>query len=1047
MPVPHLWRITEGLTMTDERLKRLQEYASKGEIVLFLGAGALVGSTIGADRRQPLLGDALRDCLQDRFFKEEGPTKHSLKRVCTNIQNIKGKDKFREALTEFLTPVNPSKGLLEIPRLSWRAIYTTNVDDAIERAYENSSERTQDIRVVVLPEHREARNPDKEVSLFKLHGCLRHAESNLIFTHKDYTVAKEANLRLFSSLSTNLCDSPFLFVGFSFEDDDFQNLWHSITEYSGAAKRRHPTFVAQPSPAKSTVEAMALEGVDVLDFGTETIFTWLRANIGAVSPSITQKIQEKAASTQARIFGTFGQDIDPALIVNLSDSCFFVRQIPQTRKDAGTSRFLYGTQPSWDDIQSSSPIRRDLEAPITDEIQKWLQKPSSKIALLKGAAGYGKSTLLMQLAWNARNLTDKLEILFLRATAELNNSAIAEYARALNNTPLLVVIDDAYRHLAALHRLKKDCEQNKLGVFILCATRTSDWAVARRGGDFEIPASFDLAKLSEEEATELAKTMKLQRKLSPKYGGLTVEKLAQHYVTTSERHLIAALLTSAADGTDRFEEIVADEYFRIADDRAKRLYMTVCLIHAIGLEAPAHLVCAAISLKVTDYHSELSSFLLLTILEEIDEGTKELLFRTQHRVIAESLIKTILKPATTVDLILNIARTVNPHNRLHYEVLKHLYHEDYLNEILENPQTIRSCYEQFLDSFPSDAFIKQHFAIFESHSKNFARANQLIDEALAQQSRDPYLLNTKANILLREAVTETDSAKAEYLLNRGTKLLRERIEKDSDKEIHYLSLIDKQLNFAKRHNLTQEQRLNILEELETDLSRAKQHYPNSSEITTLAAKLNIELRQIPNAEQLLLRSVKLDGANTRARVLLARMYIDDGRHADALSLIDGGLEYDPNSYGLLRLRLDCLRKLGKPWSEIRPTLGKYLNVAENDLEERLKFIKGLMDAADIETAKRQLKILRNVDLPYNVRLRTEFALTLNGSPMKVEGTYSPRGIGKGYVQIDNFPRGMEAYLNIRDICAKSGGAKLFDGKRVHIALAVNGYGLKAIEID
>lgn len=1027
--------------MTDARLDRLKMYATKGELVLFLGAGALVGSTIGKDSRPPLLGFALRDRLQELFFKDEGPTNVSLKRVCTNIQNTKGQGKLREALVDILTPVNPSKALLDIPRLSWRAIYTVNVDDSVERAYENSIERTQDLKVVVLPDHKEARNPDKETSLLKLHGCLRYAESNLIFSHKDYTAAKEANLRLFSSLATNLCDSPFLFVGFSFEDDDFQDLWHSITEYLGAAQRQHPTFVAQPSPSKSTVESMAIEGIDVLDYGTETIFAWLRANVGGPAPSVSQKIQEEVAPTQARIFKSFGENIDPALIDSLSDSFFFVRQIVATRKDINASRFLFGTQPTWDDVQSLIPIKRDLEAPIVDDIQEWLQKPASKIALVRGAAGYGKSTLLMQLAWRAKSFSDKLEIIYLRTNAELNNSAVAEYAHALNS-PLLVVVDDAYQHLVALRKLKQDCEQHKLNVFILCATRPSDYAVARHSGDFEFRASFDLSKLSIEEATNLAKTMKLHGKLSQEFAGLAVEELAQHYVVESERHLIAALLSTAADGASRFEEIVESEYFRIADDRARQLYMTVCIIHAIGLHAPAHLACAAINFDVSRYHTELGTFLLQTILEDMDGRTNELLFRAQHRVIAESLVKTILKPASTVSYILNIAKTVNPHNQLHYEVLMHLYHEDYLKDVLVNPQTIRSCYEQLLESFPSDEFIKQHFAIFESKSQNFSRANQLIDDALAQK-RHSHFLNTKANILLREAVTETDGAKAAHLLLLGTKLLRERIEKDSDKEIHYHSLVEKQLEFAKRRNLTEEQRLNILEEVEADISKAKQYYPNSSDITTLAAKLNIELCQLPNAESLLLRSVKLDGANTRARVLLAWMYVHGNRLPEALALVDAGLGHDPNSYGLLRLKLDCLRKLDRPWNEIKLAIGKYLNVAEDDFDERLNFIKGLVEATELAHAKRQLDYLKKADLGYNMRVRTEYDLMAKGAPMLVEGTYMANGFGKGFVQIDGYPNGMGAYLDLRNL---TGGAKLFNGKRVRALLSVNGFGLRVKQV-
>ncbi|MGA9666306.1 MAG: hypothetical protein WBQ69_07655 [Gallionella sp.] len=177
--------------MTDARLDRLKMHATKGELVLFLGAGALVGSTIGKDNRPPLLGVALRDRLQELFFKEEGPTNVSLKRVCTNIQNTKGKEKLREALVELLTPVNPSKALLDIPRLRWRAIYTVNVDDSIERAYENSTERTQDLKVVVLSDHKEARNPDKEVSnTIQIVAILRRLLPNSTLNYVNYQMPR-----------------------------------------------------------------------------------------------------------------------------------------------------------------------------------------------------------------------------------------------------------------------------------------------------------------------------------------------------------------------------------------------------------------------------------------------------------------------------------------------------------------------------------------------------------------------------------------------------------------------------------------------------------------------------------------------------------------------------------------------------------------------------------------------------------------------------------------------------------------------------------------
>ncbi|MGA9666307.1 MAG: hypothetical protein WBQ69_07660 [Gallionella sp.] len=189
--------------------------------------------------------------------------------------------------------------------------------------------------------------------------------------------------------------------------------------------------------------------------------------------------------------------------------------------------------------------------------------------------------------------------------------------------------------------------------------------------------------------------------------------------------------------------------------------------------------------------------------------------------------------------------------------------------------------------------------------------------------------------------------------------------------------------------------------------------------------------------------MKLDGANTRARVLLAWMYVNGNRLPEALALVDAGLEHDPNSYGLLRLKLDCLRKLGRPWHEIKLAIGKYLNVAEEDFEERLNFIKGLVEATDIAHAKRQLDYLKKADLGYNMRIRTEHDLMANGTPMVVEGTYLASGLGKGFVQIDGYPNGMGAYLDLRNL---TGGAKLFNGKRLRISLSVNGFGLRVKQV-
>ena len=348
-----------------------------------------------------------------------------------------------------------------------------------------------------------------------------------------------------------------------------------------------------------------------------------------------------------------------------------------------------------------------------------------------------------------------------------------------------------------------------------------------------------------------------------------------------------------------------------------------------------------------------------------------------------------------------------------------------------------------VEAFPSDAFIKQHFAIFESHQKNFDRAHKLIDEAITIRGRHPHFVNTQANVLLREAVQEEDRSKADYLFNAGTKLLRERIERDADKEIHILSLVERQLDWARRRDLNASQRLAALEEAQADLDQARRRIPTSSDIALVSAKLNVELGKIPDAKNLLIKSVKLDGSNTRARVLLARMQLTEGDAETAYQTVADGLVYDQRNFGLLRIQLDCIRKLNLEWAQYRKALMDYLQVSENDLIERINLIKGYFEASDFASAQKQLDKLRRIDVSYGLRIKTQVPIMDGEFPLIREGEYQASGIGKGFIKIFGFPNQLQASINLRAVPIHS---NLRNGMKLKVELALNGKGLIATKI-
>ena len=908
----------------------------------------------------------------------------------------------------------------------------------MEKAYELVQDRVQDLRPIVLPGDIEARDPSVEVSLYKLHGCLRFDASNLIFSHRDYTEARERNLRMFSNLASRLCDSPFLFIGFSLEDDDFQDLWTSVRRYLGSHNRLQPSYLASPSAQQSLVQGLAAEGIDVISLGIEDLFPRVKANLSRKPQTLAERLHEVAGPTAMSLRALHGASPSESIIAEVKRCCLLLGELTGATVEPASSHFYNGTQCTWDDIQNGLAITREIQREVLDDIAEWLNRPTPRQMIIMGAAGYGKSVLLMQTAFELHNLLrgQKLQVLYLKRYAELNAASFITFAKDLA-APVVLFVDDASRSLPALRRIHKDVTDLRLPVFIVCSSRPADWAVARRVGEYDIRGRRDLPRLSKEEALELASRLKRFGKLGADVATLPTEDLATHMVEKSELHLLAALMSLTAPMNSQFDEIIADEYFRIGEETARCLYLLVAVPHAVGLPIPAQLACSAAGIQLNNYNSTLGVLLQATVLEEIDERSRDLQFLTQHRVIAETLLRKVQRPDATVENILAIARNVNPHNSREYEILRRLYHEDYLETVLKDGRTIRSCYEQFMETFPSDLFIKQHFAIFESRQRNFAKAMELIDSALNVEAH-PHFLNTKANILLKEAVAEPDRGKAEYLLNAGTELLRKRIKKDFDKEVHYLSLIEKQLEFARRRDLKEEQRVAILEEAEADIGNATRYYPSSSELGTLAAKLQLALQQIPQAKQLLERSIRLDGANTRARILRAKIHFAEGEIQEALDLVEKGLVHSSDSFGLAKMRLECARKLNFDWRTYRQFFQDYLQIAENDVPVRVEFICRLMEVDDLKSVKRQLEILRQCDAPRSIKFKCVQSIQKNGRPLVVEGSFHSKRFGRGYVHVDGYPEYMGAYLDLKSL---SRGAALRDGCRVSVELTVNGFGL------
>jgi tetratricopeptide (TPR) repeat protein len=1016
----------------------LFEAASSGDLVLFLGAGINVGCDMGDPPKPAPLGNQLANDLSTHFFPQENYSGDSLRSVSTKIQNIEGNEKLNKFLLQRLHPVSISGALKNIPLIRWNSIYTVNIDYGVETAYSDCKDKVQNLVSVVLPDDPTTSDPDLEVPYFKLHGCLMKPESNIIFSHRDYTQAREKNLRLFANLTVTLCQSCLLFIGFGFEDSDFHDLWQSVKDYGGSSSRLKPTFLVKPDPSPSYIKSMGIEGVTVIDADSTTFIPWLKANLDRKPLSIEDRIIERSSAITNWAKEKLSVSLPPSLSDSIKKYCQIVSELDPPVRLPENSSFLLGTSPYWDDIQNYIPIKREIEDEIIEDISSWTHSKKPRISLLLGAAGYGKSTLAMQIAFDISK-NNELVVLWIRQNTNFDPTPVSEFCKLIKK-PVVVFFDNGPQFMSSIRRLYTDAVSNKFHLYIFIASRPSEWNSARGTNSLPIPSVFRLPRLSEKESLFLAQVLKRSHLLGESMEDLSIEELSSHLVDVGEKHIIAGLRTAMAGKDTKFHEIIAEEFFRIANEKARKIYLSVAISHSLGLHMPATLATRLVDLPLTEYHSGIDKNLEDIVIENVDTYSGDLLFSTQHRVISESLLESVIDPTSTVDLLFQIAKAVNPHSFNEYEILKRIYHEDYLKDVLKEAGRIRSTFEYFMQEFPSDAYIKQHAAIFESQEGNFEKARTLADDAIDLSGNHPHFLNTKGTIWLREAIAERKPDRAEYALKQGVTLIRNRISQDSDKEIHYHSLIDKLLDWAtNKPHLEEEQRLRVLEEAQDDLDNALRLYPMSSELVTLLGRLNLGLDKIPEAEEKLKRSIILDGGNIRAILLLTNLLIKKEQYVEALDYLNNGISYAPKSSGLQRLRLKCLIKLPGNWRDIKSAYKEYFKVSPTDYFRRLRFAKSLIENTNFGEATKEIKKVYDAPISFGDKLNLRFnLLDSENRELVVNGIYKAYRLGKGFVELEGYPKSLNAHLDSKVIHSRKVPQS---GQSIKVRIGLNGLGI------
>lgn len=372
-----------------------------GRLIILLGAGASFSSKTREYKNIPLAFELSTLLSEEVGLPYDG---ESLSEVYQAAVTIIGLPRVVEILSKYFKNTIPSEEYKSLIKLPLTRVYTLNIDDCFERAFNSvhslSSSRSLDI----------FRNNDplKEVDQFfhrtdliKLNGDILNPKDGFIFSEQEYAQGSSKEPLWYSELARDFSRNVFLFIGSKLKEP---LMWHQIEKYKARTGLDTGFSYVLTPDTLSTIQELSLNNYKVKHIqGTMSDFIeWFNITYpNGYTPK--QIITSQRPELQGLIDNSFEVSLfDKVMPVSISSLSLL-----DAREESGIREFYKGFKPTWADIVLNIPadlIRTNKFKEII--INDYKYNNLGSLYLIKGSAGSGKSTALKQIALSLSKETD-----------------------------------------------------------------------------------------------------------------------------------------------------------------------------------------------------------------------------------------------------------------------------------------------------------------------------------------------------------------------------------------------------------------------------------------------------------------------------------------------------------------------------------------------------------------------------------------------------------------------------------------------------------------